>query len=394
MQKADYTPDAQCPLDGVRVIDMSHLVAGNTLTQVLADLGADVIKVEPPQGDTLRAWKENGVAVQWKVYGRNKRSIVIDLKQAGGRRSFEALVKSGAILVENFRPGTLEKLGYGPDVLLTLNPNLVVTRLSGWGQTGPYRHRPGFGTLVEAFSGFAHKNGFPDKPPALPNLGLADSVAGLYGAAATLTALRHVEVGGGGGQVVDVSLLEPIYSILGADAAVHRASGRVPTRHGNSTPLSSPRNLYRSGDGKYLAISGSTQAMTERLLHAIGRPDLIADPRFRTNADRVAHAEALDSEIQAFIGLRTLDENLAHFEATGVTAGPVHDGVTVTLDPHMIERGTVLEFPDDELAGLPMHAVVPRLSETPGAIRRPAPELDEHGTEILLELGFTGDPRE
>ncbi|CAH1658816.1 Succinyl-CoA--D-citramalate CoA-transferase [Hyphomicrobiales bacterium] len=394
MQKADYAPDARCPLDGVRVIDMSHLVAGNMLTQVLADLGADVIKIEPPQGDTLRAWKENGVAVQWKVYGRNKRSIAIDLKHAGGRRIFEALVRSGAILVENFRPGTLEKLGYGPDVLLGLNPALVITRLSGWGQTGPYRDRPGFGTLVEAFSGFAHKNGFPDKPPALPNLGLADSVAGLYGAAATLTALRHVEVAGGSGQVVDVSLLEPIYSILGADAAVHRASGRIPSRHGNSTPLSSPRNLYRSRDDKYLAISGSTQAMTERLLHAIGRPELIADPRFRTNADRVAHAEALDREIQAFIGLRTLDENLAYFGAAGVTAGPVHDGVTVTTDPHMIERGSVLEFPDDELSGLPMHAVVPRLSQTPGAIRRPAPALDEHAAEILRELGFEQDPRQ
>lgn len=394
MRNETYVPDAKGPLAGVRVVDMSHLVAGNTLTQVLADLGADVVKVEPPAGDSLRAWRENGIAVQWKVYGRNKRSIVLDLKQPGGRKVFAALVAESAVLVENFRPGTLEKLGFGPEELLALNPRLVITRLSGWGQTGPYRDRPGFGTLVEAFSGFAHKNGFPDKPPALPNLGLADSIAGLYGATATMVALREVELGKGGGQVVDVSLLEPILSILGADAAVYQASGRVPGRQGNSTPLSAPRNLYHTSDGRFVALSGSTQAMTERLLHAIGRPDLIDDPRYRTNADRVANSASLDEVIQSFIGQRSRDENLRHFDAAGVTVGPVLDGAEVTRDPHVISRGAVAVFPDPEMGELPMHLVVPRLSRTPGGIRCAAPALDENAAEILAELGLSVNARE
>lgn len=393
MQRLDYAPEARGPLEGVRILDLSHLVAGNTLTQVLADLGADVIKVESPSGDTLRAWTEAGVPVQWKVYGRGKRSIVLDLKTEGGRRVFEALVATSAILAENFRPGTLERLGYAPEVLLRLNPGLVITRLSGWGQTGPYRDRPGFGTLIEAFSGFAHKNGFPDKPPALPNLGLADSVAGLHAAVATLVALREVEVNEGAGQVVDVSLLEPLLAILGADAAVHRASGRVPGRHGNRTPLSAPRNLYETADGCHLALSGSTQSMTERLFRAIGRADLLDDPRFATNAERVRHVDALDAVIAAFIGARSLEENLRHFGQAGVTVGPVHDGVEVIQDPHVIARGTVVEFPDAVLGQLPMPGVVPRLSRTPGAIRRPAPELDQDAAEILRELGFDADVR-
>ena len=388
MTAAAYLPDAPCPMDGVRVLDLTRLVVGNILTQVLADMGGDVIKVEPPEGDSLRAWKVNGVSVQWKVYARNKRSIVLNLKADDDREVFRRLVSTSQILVENFRPGVLDRLGFPIETLHALQPKLVIVRISAWGQTGPYRNRPGFGTLVEAASGFAHKTGFPDGPPVLPNLGLADGIAGLYGASAALVALREVEVGGGRGQEIDLSLLEPILSILGADQAVYRASGEVPGRQGNRSNLSAPRNTYATKDGRYVALSASTPEMVTRLCEAIGRPDLLTDPRFRTNADRVRNVEALDEIIGAFMSARTQAEVLAFFEAAEVTVGPVYDAVQLMEDAHVQARGAIVEVPDDELGSLPMHAVVPRLSRTPGALRRPAPDLNQHAAELLAELGL------
>ena len=381
-----YAANDTCPLDGVRVLDLSRLVAGNLLTHVLADMGADVIKIEPPEGDALRAWQLDGVAVQWKVYARNKRSIVIDLKSEADREIFRALVASADMLVENFRPGVLDRLGFGLAQLHELQPGLVVVRISGWGQTGPNRNKPGFGTLVEAFSGFAHKNGFPDRPPLLPNLGLADSIAGLYGASAALVALREVEVRGGKGQEIDLSLLEPILSVLGADQAVYRVTGKVPGRTGNRTPLTAPRNIYETSDQKFVALSASTPDMAQRLMRAIGRPDMCDDPRFATNQMRVQNVEELDAVIGAFIGSRTLAANLEFFELEQITAGPIYDASEVAMDPHVVARGSIVEMADDDLGSLPMHCVVPRFSATPGAIRRPAPGLDEHRAELLEEL--------
>ncbi len=381
-----YAANDKCPLDGVRVLDLSRLVAGNLLTHVLADMGADVIKIEPPEGDALRAWQLDGVAVQWKVYARNKRSIVIDLKSEPDREIFRELVASADMLVENFRPGVLDRLGFSLPQLHEIQPGLVVIRISGWGQTGPDRNKPGFGTLVEAFSGFAHKNGFPDRPPLLPNLGLADSIAGLYGASAALVALREVEVRGGKGQEIDLSLLEPILSVLGADQAVYRVTGKVPGRTGNRTPLTAPRNIYETSDQKFVALSASTPDMAQRLMRAIGRPDMCDDPRFATNQKRVENVEALDAIIGDFIGARTLAANLEFFEAEQITAGPIYDASEVAMDPHVIARGSVVEMADDEVGSLPMHCVVPRFSATPGAIRRPAPALDEHRAELLEEL--------
>jgi crotonobetainyl-CoA:carnitine CoA-transferase CaiB-like acyl-CoA transferase len=381
-----YARDKKCPLDGVRVLDLSRLVAGNMLTHVLADLGADVVKVEPPEGDSLRAWKLNGVSVQWKVYARNKRSIALDLKKADDKETLRRLISSSQILVENFRPGVLDRLGFPLDELLRLQPKLVVMRISGWGQTGPYRGKPGFGTLVEAASGFAFKNGFPDREPLLPNLGLADSIAGIYGAAAVMIALRDVEVGKGEGQEIDLSLLEPILSILGADQAVFRATGQVPTRTGNRTRLAAPRNIYLTNDNRYLALSASTPEMAFRLFRSIGRVDLCDDPRFVTNEQRVENVEELDRIIGAFVMARSLFENLEHFNAAEVTVGPIYDAEDVMDDPHVRERGSIVELEDSEMGSLPMHAVVGRFSATPGAIRRPAPQLDEHRAEILNEL--------
>jgi len=308
------------PLDGVTVLDLSRLVAGNMVSLQLADYGAEVIKIEPAgKGDPLRHWLTDDLAVSWKVYGRNKKSVSLDLRRAEGRDILLRLVASADAMIENYRPGTLEKMGLGPDVLHRQNPNLILVRVSGFGQTGPYRHRPGFGTLVEAMSGFAYRNGFGDREPVLPPLAMADMIAGLYGAMAVLIALRECEVKGGPGQVIDLSLLEPIHSILGAEAAWHQVTGEVRERVGSGSNTASPRNVYATKDGKWLAMSGSMQSMAERIFRVIGRDDMNRDPKFRTNADRVENREEVDEIVGGWIGARTLDECMEVFERESVT---------------------------------------------------------------------------
>ena len=366
------------PLAGIRVLDLSRLMAGNMLTLQLADFGADVIKVESEHGDTLRDWKNDGKSIWWKVYARNKRSICLDLKHAEDVRKLLALLPQAQVLVESFRTGGLESYGLGPEVLHEVNPKLVIVRISGWGQTGPYAARPGFGTLVEAFSGFAEKNGFPDKPPALPNLGLADMIAGVTGAFATLAAVREVEVNGGLGQVVDLSLLEPMLAILGPDAGIYQHTGQLPRRLGNRAEVAAPRNAYLCSDGKWMVMSGSTQRMAAKILRAVGAPELIDDPRFADNAARLAHIDALDERIGAFVRQQTLQENLAHFAALDITVGPVLNVHELMQDPHVLQRQVLVDVPDAELGSVTMHNVVPRMSRTPGRIRMPAPRLGEH----------------
>lgn len=368
------------PLAGIRVLDLSRLMAGNMLTMQLADFGAEVIKVESAEGDTLRHWTNDGKPLWWKVYGRNKKSICLDLKDAGDKAKLMALVPQAQVVVESFRYGGMEAFGLGPDVLHAANPRLVIVRISGWGQTGPYAERPGFGTLVEAFSGFAERNGFPDKPPALPNLGLADMIAGLSGAFATLAAVREVEVNGGQGQVVDLSLLEPMIGVLGPDAAIHQHTGKLPRRLGNRAENAAPRNAYLSSDGQWMVMSGSTQRMAERVLAAIGHPELIRDVRYQDNAARIANVESLDALIGDFVRQRTLQQNLEHFGAHQVTVGPVLNVDQLVQDRHVRERQVLLEVPDPELGTVTMHNVFPRLSRTPGRIRSTAPKLgqDQH----------------
>jgi formyl-CoA transferase len=387
LKKRDYAPLARGALEGVRVLDLSRLVAGNTLTQVLADFGAEVIKVEPPAGDTLRAWQTNGVPVTWKLYSRSKKSLCLELRRPEAIELLLELVPTAAILVESFRPGILERMGLAPEKLLARNPQLVVVRISGWGQDGPYSQRPGFGTLVEGMSGFASMNGFPDREPVLPPMYLADSVAGLSGAAATMIALREAERSGGAGQVIDLPLLEPLFNILGPQAANLRLTGRVKERTGNRSTTTAPRNAYRTKDGHWVCLSASIQKMTERLFRAIGRPELIADPRYATNAARLAHAEELDAIIGEFIAARTQAENVAYFEKYEVTIGPVYDIAQIVEDPHVIERELVADYPDADMGEFPMHHVIPRLSRTPGAIRAPAPKLGEHNRALLGPIG-------
>jgi len=385
----DYRPDAPRSLEGVRVLDISRLVAGNAITHVLADHGAEVVKIEDPaRGDALREWTSGGVECSWKVYARNKKSVTLDLRSEAGREVLLALVPTARVLVENFRPGTLERMGLGPETLHARNPDLIVVRVSGFGQTGPYAEKPGFGTLVEAMSGFAHKNGFPDKPPALPPLALADMVAGIYGAFGVMVALREVELKGGGGQVIDLSLLEPLVSILGPDAAIHSATGESPPRVGNASNTTSPRNAYRTRDGEWVAMSGSMQSMAMRIFRTIGRADMCDDPRYDTQSARSAHREEVDAIVGGFIAERTLAEAMEIFDREGVTAGPIYSAAQLKEDPHVRERGVLVNLPDGELGRLPMHNVIPRLSETPGAIRSPAPALGAHNGEILGALGI------
>jgi len=386
-KKRHYTPKARGALEGVRVLDLSRLVAGNTLTQLLADFGAEVIKVEPPAGDTLRAWQTNGVPVTWKLYARSKKSLCLELRKPEARELLLKLVPSASIFIESFRPGTLEKMGLAPEILLARNSKLVVVRISGWGQDGPYRNRPGFGTLIEGMSGFASMNGFADREPVLPPMYLADSVAGLHGAAAAMIALREAEKNGGAGQVIDLPLLEPLFNILGPQAANYRLTGKVKGRTGNRSSTTAPRSAYRTKDGHWVCLSASIQKMAERLFRAIGRPELIDDPRYATNSGRLRHADDLDAIIGGFIAQRTQADNVAFFEKFEVTIGPVYDIAQILEDPHVLERELIADYPDPDMNEFPMHHVIPRLSGTPGAIRAPAPKLGEHNRALLAEVG-------
>ena len=387
LKRRQYTPGAKGPLDGVRILDLSRLVAGNTLTGLLADFGAEVIKVEPDAGDTLRAWRTKGVQVNWKLYARNKKSLALELRKPEARQLLLKLAETAHGFIESFRPDTLEKMGLAPEILHARNPKLVVVRISGWGQSGPYRRRPGFGTLVEGISGFASFNGFPDREPVLPPMYMADSYAGLYGAAAVMIALREVEVNGGKGQVIDLPLLDPLFHVLGPQAASYRLTGQVKPRTGSRSTNSGPRNAYRTRDGHFVCLSASTQKMAERVFASIGRPDLIDNPRYRTNADRVQNAEELDEIIGAFIAEKTQAENVAFFEAQEVTIGPIYDITQILDDPHFIDREVIADYPDAEMGAYPMHHVVPRLDATPGSIRTPAPSLGEHNREVLAAVG-------
>jgi crotonobetainyl-CoA:carnitine CoA-transferase CaiB-like acyl-CoA transferase len=385
-----FDPDAAGPLDSVRVLDLTRLVAGNMLSLQLADFGADVIKVEPPSGDPLRDWRDCGHALHWKTYARNKRSIVLNFRHADATPVLLRLAARADVFIENFRPGTLEEMGVGPPVLLNANPNLIVVRVSGFGQTGPYAPLPGFGTLVEAMSGFAARTGFPDREPVLPPLALADMVAGLYGAFAVMTALRARDRGGHG-QVIDLSLLEAMFSVMGPEAAIFRQTGVVKERTGSGSHTSSPRNVYRCLDGRYVALSGSTEAMARRIFEVIGRADMIADARFSSNAARVKNRALVDEAAGVWFAARTREEALAMMRKAGVTAGPVYTIADAVADAHFRERGIVVDVEDAELGAVPMHNIVPRLSQTAGAWRRPAPRLGEHTDAVLAEAGFDSE---
>jgi len=384
-----FNPKAKGPLDGLVVLDFSRLVAGNMLSLQLADFGAEVIKIEDPkEGDPLRAWRVKGVSAFFKVYCRNKKGITLSLRTEEGRKLAFELAKHADVLIENGRPGTLERLGLGPEPLMAANDKLIMVRVTGWGQSGPYRDKPGFGSLVEGMSGFAAMNGYADRPPVLPPLALADMVSGLYGMSGVLMALRHREVKGGKGQVIDLPLFDPIVSILGPEAAIYKLTGEIKPRTGSRSATTTPRNVFRTKDDRWIAISASMQVMVDRLFKAIGRADMLEDPRFKTNADRVKHADECEQPIIDFIRARSLEENLAFFEQAEITAAPVYEQDQLIADPHVQARGIIAELPDDQMGAIPMHAVIPRLEATPGDYYRPAPKMGEHNAEIYGRLGL------
>jgi crotonobetainyl-CoA:carnitine CoA-transferase CaiB-like acyl-CoA transferase len=386
-----FDPEAKGPLAGTRVLDLSRLVAGNMLSLQLADFGADVIKIEPPQGDPLRDWKENGHSLHWKTYARNKRSLVLNLRHKPAMDALWKLIDTADVFIENYRPGTLEKMGLAPEKLLERNPDLIIVRISGFGQTGPYAHLPGFCTIVEGMSGFAYRTGFPDREPVLPPLALADMIAGVYGSSATVTALLARDRGLARGQVIDLSLLEPIFSVLGPEAGIYHVTGKVKERSGSASNTSSPRNVYKCRDGHYVALSGSTPAVAKRIFEIIGKPEMIDDPRFATNSDRVKHRDLVDAAVGAWFAERDHDEALKIMREAGATVGPIYSIADAAVDPHFTEREIIVAAEDRDFGNLPMHDIVPRLSATPGAWRRPAPAMGEHNAEVLTEAGLDGD---
>jgi crotonobetainyl-CoA:carnitine CoA-transferase CaiB-like acyl-CoA transferase len=380
--------DAEGPLAGIRVIDLSRLVAGNMLSLQLADFGADVIKIEPPQGDPLREWRDDGHSLYWKTYGRNKRSVVLNLREAADMAALKALLATADVFIENFRPGTLEQMGLAPETLMAANPNLIIVRISGFGQTGPYAQLPGFGTIVEGMSGFAYRTGFPDREPVLPPLALADMIAGVYGANATVTALFARFRGRAKGQVIDLSLLEPMYSVLGPEAAIYAVTGKVKERSGSASNTASPRNVYRCADGQYVALSGSTPQVARRIFEVIGRQEMNEDPRFKSNSDRVKNRDLVDAAVGAWFAEHSHDEALGIMREAGATVGPIYSIADIAKDKHFVDRGTIVDVEDSALGSIPVHNIVPRLSETPGTFRRAAPELGQHTDEVLAEIGF------
>jgi len=361
---------------------LSRMVAGGLTGMLLADFGADVVKVEQPgSGDPLRNWTTGGMPFWWNVYARSKRYITLNIQAPEGKELLLRMIPQFDVLMESFVPGTMERYELGWDRLHEHHPGLIMVRISGWGRGGPGANRPGFGTLVEAGTGFAAMNGEADRPPVLPSFPLADMTSGLYGANAVMFALYHRDVHGGEGQTIDVSLFESLFSLLGPLPAEYAAMGRVRTRQGNRSTNAGPRGCYRTMDGHWIAVSGSTPKMAERFLEGYGLGDLLADPRFDTNEARVKHAVELDAAIRDAIGSRTLASNMEIIEQNKLTAHPVQTIADIEADAHWQARELTIEVGQNGRA-VRMHNVFPRLSATPGGIRWPGGDLGEHNEEI------------
>jgi crotonobetainyl-CoA:carnitine CoA-transferase CaiB-like acyl-CoA transferase len=379
------------PLDGLRVLDVSTVLAGPLTCQLLGDYGAEVIKVEHPRGDSMRGHgrDKDGIPLWWKMVSRNKRCIGLYLGDPDGAEVFRQLVATADVVVESFRPGTLERWGLGFEELRKVNRRLVLVRISGFGQTGPYRERAGFGTLAEAMSGFAAITGEPDGPPTLPPFGLADGIAGITGAAATMMALYHRDARGGEGQEVDLAILEPLVTVLGPQPIVYDQLGEVQQRTGNRSVNNAPRNTYRTSDGKWVAVSTSANSIAERVMHLVGKPELIDEPWFATGAGRAQHAELLDGLVSDWVAERTREQVLDAFTEAGAAIAPVYDVADLMADRHVIARETITTVDDEDLGPVRMQNVPFRLSATPGEIRFTGRSLGADTDAILGdELGL------
>ena len=383
---------ASGPLTGIRVLDLSTVYAAPITAMILGDYGADVLKVEHPRGDPARSHghSKDGHGLWWKVISRNKRAVTLTLSHPTGRELLEALAKDADVLIENFRPGVMEKWGLGPERLQEINPSLVILRVTGFGQFGPYAERRAFGTLAEAMSGFAHQTGQPDGPPTLPPFGLADGVTGLAGAIAVLLALYHRKENGGRGQVIDISLLEPLLTILGPGPSVYDQLGIVPGRHGNRSTNNAPRNTYQTRDRRWVAISASATSVAERVMRLVGRPDIAEQPWFSSARERVRHADQLDSIVAGWIGARDFDEVMAAFEDAGAAIAPIYDVEQLMSDPQVDALDAITKIDDEDLGPLRMQNVMFRLSDTPGAIRFAGRRLGQDNEDVYAErLGLS-----
>ena len=380
------------PLQGLKVIEMGSFIAGPFCGQLLADFGADVIKLEPPgTGDAMRQWgvaKRDGKSLWWPVIARNKQSVTLDLRQPDGRELARRLIAQADVLVENFRPGTLEEWGLGPDRLKADNPGLIVTRVSGFGQTGPYAKRAGFGSVAEAMAGMRHLAGFPDRPPPRVGLSIGDSLAGVFAAMGVLLALRTRDAHSGGqgqGQVVDVAITESVLAVLESVVSEYSGTGAVRGRTGSILPGVAPSNLYPTADGTWILIGANADGIFRRLAQAMGEPALGADERYATHGARGRHQDELDARIAAWTARHDLDYLVTLLEGHGVPAGPVNDAAGVVADPHLQARDAVISVETAEFGTLAMQGIAPRLSETPGRVAWAGPALGEHTDAILTE---------
>ena len=382
------------PLSGLRVLELGNMIAAPTAGCLMSDFGAHVVKVEQPGvGDDLRTWTpmKDGVPLWWKVTNRNKHLITLNLRRPEGQELCRRMIDRFDILIENFRPGTMERWGLGYDNLSSYNPKLVMVRISGYGQTGPYAKRAGYGTVAEAMSGVPSFTGFPDAPPALSAFPLVDSLAGLFAVQSALMAIYERDVAGSGqGQVVDVSLFESMFRLVDSQVIGYDQLGIVKPRNGNRMAEDSPRNTYRTKDGEYVAISAGSQRTFSRLAHAIGRPELNSDPRFLSNELRVENADVLDGTVASWFQDQTLDAAMTQLEAGDVIAGPVYDVRRIFDDPHYAAREDVVSVPDADFGNVKMQGVIPKFSRTPGAVRHSGGRIGE-GNEHLYceELGLT-----
>lgn len=384
------------PLDGIRILDLTQVMLGPCATQLLGDFGADVIKIEHPNGDPVRnhGHSKDGVNLWWKMLSRNKRTVSANLSTADGQRLMLGLVETADVLIENFRPGTLERWNLGADRLLELNPDLIIARVTGFGQFGPYSSRPGFGTLAESMSGFAAITGEPDAPPVLPPFGLADGIAALATANAIQMSLYNRDVNGGSGQVIDLAIIEPILSILGPQPMWYDQLGIVQERTGNRSVNNAPRNTYRTKDDRWVAVSTSTQNVAERVMDLVGHPEVIDEPWFATGRERAEHAELLDAHVGGWILQRDLDEVVKLFDEAEAAVAPIYDIADIFDDPQYQALDTITTVDDPDLGPLRMQNVMFRLSVTPGEIAWTGRSIGADNEEVYGELGIDRDELE
>jgi crotonobetainyl-CoA:carnitine CoA-transferase CaiB-like acyl-CoA transferase len=379
------------PLAGVRVIDAATLFAGPLAAMHLGDLGADVVKVEHPRRpDPSRGHgpAKDGQNLWWKTLGRNKRTMTLDLSHERGQEVFRRLARDADVVIENFRPDTLERWNLGYAELSASNPGLILARVTGFGQVGPYRRRPGFGTLAEAMSGFAAMTGEPDGPPTLPPFGLADGITALATAFAVTAALSS-RAANGRGQVVDLAIIEPMLSVLGPQLTRWDQLGTVQPRTGNRSANNAPRNTYRCADGRWVAVSTSSQSIAERVMRLVGRPEFIDEPWFATGSGRAEHVDELDAAVAGWVASRTRDEVVAAFEEAQAAVAPVYDASDIVADPQLAALETVLRVPDADLGEVAMQNVLFRLSETPGSVRWTGRAHGADTSEVLTDLGYS-----